>query len=110
MCPEFGDQAVELLFESASILGPSYQAGQAQFDNMLSRQVLPSRNSLGQAFHDRCLAHTGFSNQRRVVFAHPGKNLDYLQHLLAASGRARLSLMLPPVYLCDSQSLSRIGP
>ena len=66
------EHRLEALLELATVLGPGQQGRHVERQDALALERLghfTGHNALGQPFHNGGLAHAGFANQHRVVFA-----------------------------------------
>ena len=82
---EHGLQAV---LELAAVLGPRDEGAQVERDHALVLQRLRDvalHDALGQALHDRGLAHAGLADEDGVVLGAAGEHLDHAAHLVVAA-------------------------
>ena len=76
---DLGEDGLEPFLELAPVLGPGDQGTHVEAEDRLVPQALgdiTAGDPLGQALHDRGLAHAGIADQDRVVLGLPGQDLD----------------------------------
>ena len=109
---EIVEQGFQTLFELTTEFCAGHQRGHVQRQHALAADAFGYfvvHDTLGQALHDGCLAHAGFTDQHRVVLGAPLKNLDTAANfLVAANHRVQLALLgqLGQVYGVFFQRLS----
>ena len=79
-CLDLGQDRLEPFLELAAVLGPRDQRGQVEAEDGPVPQPLghvAAVDPLGQALHDRGLAHPRIADQDRVVLGLAGEDLDH---------------------------------
>ncbi len=82
------EHALEALLELAAVLGAGHHGAQVEADQALVLQCalhIAGHDTLGEAFHNCGLAHTGLADQHRVGLGAPAQDLDHTADLLVTA-------------------------
>mmetsp|Transcript_1017 Transcript_1017/g.6421 ORF Transcript_1017/g.6421 Transcript_1017/m.6421 type:complete len:252 (+) Transcript_1017:1971-2726(+) len=94
---DFIHELLQAFLEFTPILGTCNQQTHIKGNHLLSLNSfrdIPRCNTLGETFCNRCLPHTRFTNQTRVVLCSSSKNLDHTLDLLrSTNNRVQLTFL-----------------
>ena len=85
---DFLEHGLQAVLELAAVLGPGDQRAQVEGHHALVLQRLGDvarHDALGEALHDRGLAHAGLADEDGVVLGAAGEDLDHAAHLVVAA-------------------------